>query len=235
MRSQYILIVDDEEVITSALAVLFQSASYETAVVHSGTETLKQLSATRPDLIVLDVMMPDLDGYEVCRQIRQQADYIPILMLTAKDESWEKVIGLELGADVYLTKPFESGELLAQVKALLRLVAQKMNHKGGERPLTCGSLDLWQQQCRVFINNREISLSPQEYKLLQFLMQHPYQVFGRETLLERVWGYDYSVDSRTVDTHMQRLRNKIERNPAEPQFLQTVRGFGYRLVPGNTK
>lgn len=226
MRSQYILIVDDEEVITSALAVLFQSADYETTVVHSGTEALKQLSAKRPDLMVLDVMMPDLDGYELCRQIRQQADYIPILMLTAKDESWEKVIGLELGADVYLTKPFESGELLAQVKALLRLVAQKMNHKGRERPLTCGALDLWEQQCRVSINNREISLSPQEYKLLQFLMQHPNQVFGRETLLYQVWGYSHSGDSRTVDVHIQRLREKI----SPIQAIQTVRGFGYRFV-----
>lgn len=226
MRSQYILIVDDEEVITSALAVLFQSAGYETAVAHSGTEALKQLSTKKPDLIVLDVMMPNLDGYQVCRQIRQQTDYIPILMLTAKDESWEKVIGLELGADVYLTKPFESGELLSQVKALLRLITQKMNHKDEERPLTCGVLNLWQQQCRVSINNQEICLSPQEYKLLQFLMQHPNQVFGRETLLYQVWGYSHSGDSRTVDVHIQRLREKI----SPIQAIQTVRGFGYRFV-----
>lgn len=230
MGSQHILIVDDEEVITSALAVLFQSAGYETAVVHSGGEALKQLFRKRPNLIVLDVMMPDGDGYEVCCQVRQRMDYIPILMLTAKDESWEKMMGLELGADVYLTKPFEPGELLAQAKALLRLAAQKNNPIAEERPLTCGSLTLWEKQCRVVVNDQAVTLSPQEFKLLHFLMQHPHQVFGRETLLNEVWGYSYGGETRTVDVHIQRLRHKIEANPAQPQLLQTVRSFGYRLV-----
>lgn len=230
MDSQHVLIVDDEKVITSALAVLFQSAGYETAVVHSGAEALKQLSSQRPDLMVLDVMMPEVDGHDVCRQIRQRTDYIPILMLTAKDESWEKVMGLELGADVYMTKPFEPGELLAQAKALLRLAAQKNNPAVEERPLTCGAITLWEQQRHVLVNDQAVSLSPQEFKLLHFFMQHPNQVLGRETLLQRVWGYDYDGNSRTVDTHVQRLRAKIEADPAHPQLLQTVRGFGYRLV-----
>lgn len=226
MKSYYILIVDDEEAIAAALKVLFQSAGYEIAVAHSAQEAWQYLSLKKPDLLVLDVMMPEIDGYEICQGIRQQAEYIPILMLTAKDESWEKVMGLELGADVYMTKPFEPGELLAQAKALLRLAEQKNNPTAEERPLICGPLALWEQQCRVCVNDQEINLSPQEFKLLQFFMKHPDQVLGRQTLLHQVWGYSYSGDTRTVDVHIQRLREKI----APIQAIQTVRGFGYRLV-----
>lgn len=225
-ESHYILIVDDEEAITAALKVLFESASYETAVAHSAQEVWQYLSVKKPNLLVLDVMMPEVDGYEVCQRIRQQAEYIPILMLTAKDESWEKVMGLELGADAYMTKPFEPGELLAQAKALLRLATQKNNPATEERSLTCGALALWPQQYRVCVDDREINLSPQEFKLLHFFMKHPDQVLGRETLLHQVWGYGYAGDTRTVDVHIQRLREKI----APIQAIQTVRGFGYRLV-----
>lgn len=151
-------------------------------------------------------------------------------MLTAKDEPWEKVMGLELGANVYLTKPFEPGELLAQAKALLRLTAQENTSTIEERPLICGPLKLWVQQCRVSLNNQEISLAPLEFRLLQYFMQHPNQVFGRQTLLEQVWEHRYTSNTRTVDTHIQRLRAKIEVEPARPKLLQTVRGFGYRLL-----
>ncbi|GIK57577.1 MAG: DNA-binding response regulator [Chloroflexota bacterium] len=226
MKSHHILIVDDEEAITTAQKVLFQSAGYETAVAHSAQDAWQYLSLKKPDLLVLDVMMPEIDGYEVCQRVRQQPEYIPILMLTAKDESWEKVMGLELGADAYMTKPFEPGELLAQAKALLRLATQKNAPATEERPLTCGTLALWEQQCRVCVNEQEINLSPQEFKLLHFFLKHPEQVFGRETLLYQVWGYSYSGDTRTVDVHVQRLREKI----APIQAIQTVRGFGYRLV-----
>jgi DNA-binding response OmpR family regulator len=234
--SKQILVVDDEKVITSALAVLLNGAGYEVIVVHTGEEAIKQLSMKKPDLIVLDIMMLGLDGYEVCRQARQQGEYTPILMLTAKDESWEKVTGLELGADVYMTKPFEPGELLAQVKALLRLAEQTRTRveEGGfssDRPLICGPLFLYPQQHRTVLDDKEIELSPKEFDLLHFFMQQPGRVFGRQTLLRQVWGYDYPDDSRTVDTHVQRLRTKIEANTGQPQLLQTVRGFGYRLVP----
>lgn len=231
-----ILVVDDEKAITSALSVLLSGVGYEVIVVHSGAEAIEQLSRKKLNLIVLDIMMPDLDGYGVCQYVRQQRAYTPILMLTAKDESWEKVTGLEFGADVYMTKPFEPGELLAQVKALLRLAEQmrpdleegSFNH---DRPYICGPLALYPQQHRVQLNHKEIELAPKEFELLYFLMQHPGQVFGRQTLLRRVCGYDHPDDSRTVDTHVQRLRVKIEDNPAQPSLLQTVRGFGYRLVP----
>lgn len=234
--SKEILVVDDEKVITSALSVLLSGAGYKVIVAHSGEEAIDQLSMKEPDLIVLDIMMPGLDGYEVCRQVRQQREYTPILMLTAKGESWEKVTGLELGADVYMTKPFEPGELLAQVKALLRLAKQVRSYveKGGDnndKPLICDPLVLYLQQHRILLNDKEVELSPKEFELLHFFMQHPGRVFGRQTLLRQVWGYDHPEDSRTVDTHIQRLRAKIEADPAQPQLLQTVRGFGYRLVP----
>ena len=233
--AKQVLVVDDEKAITQALSVLLNSARYEVVVAHRGEEAIKQLAVEKPDLIVLDIMMPDIDGYEVCRQVRQQDDYTPILMLTAKDESWEKVSGLELGADVYMTKPFEPGELLAQIKALLRMAEQKQSHPEEalfrqDKPFICGPLVLFPQQHRIQLNHEEIELSPKEFELLHFFMQHPGQVFGRQTLMRRVWGYDYPDDSRTVDTHIQRLRAKIETDPVQPQLLQTVRGFGYRLI-----
>lgn len=238
--SKQILVVDDEKVITSALAVLLRSAGYEVIVVHSGEEAIKQSSVKNPDLILLDIMMPGLDGYEVCRHVRQQEEYTPILMLTAKDELWEKVTGLEWGADVYMTKPFEPGELLAQAKALLRLAEQTRLHLekdsfNNDRPFICGPLLLYPQQHRIRLNHKEIELAPKEFELLHFFMQHPGRVFGRQTLLRQVWGYDYPDDSRTVDTHIQRLRAKIETDAAQPHLLQTVRGFGYRLVPPETE
>lgn len=235
-----VLVVDDEKTITQALSMLLNSAGYKVVVVHRGEEAIKQLAVEKPDLIILDVMMPGLDGYEVCRQVRRQDEYTPILMLTAKDESREKVAGLELGADVYMTKPFEPGELLAQVKALLRLAEQTRPRLeetllNNDKPFICGPVVLFPRQHRVQLDHEEIGLRPVEFELLHFLMQHPGQVFGRQTLLHRVWGYDYPDDSRTVDTHIQRLRAKIEVDPAQPQLLQTVRGFGYRLVPPETE
>lgn len=234
--SKYILVVDDEKAITSALFVLLKGAGYDVKVVHSGEAAMTQLSEKKLDLMVLDIMMPGLDGYEVCRQVRQQTAYTPILMLTARDESWEKVVGLEQGADVYMTKPFIPNELLAQVKALLRLTERtdaslQGNAQGrDERPLVCGPLTLYAQQCRAQLNGAEIELTPKEFELLYFFMKNPERVFGRQTLLCQVWEYEYPDNSRTVDTHIQRLRMKIEADPTQPQLLQTVRGFGYRLI-----
>ena len=227
-----ILLVDDEQAITSALSVLFERAGYEVLVADNGRSALERL-ADNPDLVVLDIMMPEMDGFEVCRRIRERPSYIPILMLTAKDTSMDKVLGLELGADAYLTKPFEPGELLAQVRALFRLLAQSGKEMDVERPLLCGPLTLWSDQHRVELNGVEIELTPKEFALLHLFMRRLGTVFGRETLLREVWGYEFLGDSRTVDVHIQRLRAKIEADSSDPQLLQTVRGFGYRLVIGN--
>ena len=228
-----ILLVDDERAITSALSLLFERAGYDVLMADNGRSALQALDKN-PDLVVLDIMMPGIDGFEVARRIRERPSYIPIIMLTARDSSLDKVTGLELGADAYLTKPFEPGELLAQVRALFRLMAKSGQDMHKERPLLCGPLTLWPEQHRVEREDEEIELTPKEFALLYLFMRRPGVVFGRETLLREVWGYDYLGDSRTVDVHIQRLRAKIEADSSNPQFLHTVRGFGYRLVAIDT-
>lgn len=220
-----ILIVDDEPTITSALNFYFRQAGYETAVAHSGHAALDKL-ALNPALVVLDIMLPDIDGYQICQHIRQQPHYTPILMLTAKDALQEKVAGLDLGADAYLTKPYNPQELLAQVRALLRLFKQTERAR-----LVCGYIELLIEEGIAMKNGAELPLTTIEFEILALLMRHQGQVFGRETLLRNVWGYAaQEVNTRTVDTHIQRLRAKLEENAKEPKLLLTVRGFGYRLV-----
>ena len=230
MMNKHILLVDDEKSITSALSVLFARSGHEVTVAHTGREALAALVAKQPDLMVLDVGLPDIDGFELCAQVRERPFYIPILMLTARDTSLDKVTGLELGADAYLTKPFEPGELLAQVRALFRLIGQRETTADEERPLTIGPLMLWEAQHRVTVSGQAMELTPKEFDLLRLFMRRPGTVFGRETLLREVWGYDYLGDSRTVDVHIQRLRSKIEPDSSKPTLLLTVRGFGYRLI-----
>lgn len=233
---KHILVVDDDYAVTQALQALFVRSGYEISLAHSGWEALAQLER-EPGLIILDLMLPGLDGYEVCRRVRSAKNYIPILMLTAKDEVSDRVKGLELGADAYLVKPFEPRELAAQVQALLRMVEMTGVKSGAEaeQPLTCGPIELWPAQHRVRVARVDVELTPKEFELLQFLLRHRGQVLGRETLLRGVWGHTFEGDSRTVDVHIQRLRSKIETDPAAPQLIQTVRGFGYRLnVPDDS-
>ncbi len=225
MSDYHILIVDDEPTITSALNYYFVQAGYKTILAHTGREALEKL-ALNPDLVVLDIMLPDIDGYQICQHIREQPSYTPILMLTAKDTLQEKVIGLDLGADAYLTKPYNPQELLAQVRALLRLVKQQECSK-----LVCGPIELLLDDKIVRRNGDEIALTATEFELLSLLMQRQGQVLGRETLLRAVWGERGSrANTRTIDVHMQRLRAKIEEDSKNPELLITIRGFGYRLV-----
>ena len=218
-----LLIVDDEHAITNALNYTFTQAGYQTTLAHTGQEALQQL-ASQPDLVVLDIMLPDMDGYEVCQKIRQQPLYTPILMLTAKEGLPAKLHGLDVGADAYLTKPYVPRELLAQVRALLRLAGQAPRPSA---PLTCGPLTFWPEQSRITLHGRELPLTKTEHELLALLIHGRGQVVGRQTLLRHLWAHDSpEVTSRTVDTHIQRLRAKIE----APHLIQTVRGFGYRLL-----
>ena len=203
-------------------------AGYQTILAHTGNEALEKL-ALNPDVVILDIMLPDIDGYEICQHIRKQVQYTPILMLTAKDTLQEKVLGLDLGADAYLTKPYNPQELLAQVRALLRLAKQQERAK-----LVCGSIELWLDDGIVQCYGKEVALTTTEFELLSLLMQRQGQVCGRETLLQTVWGYEgRDTGTRTVDTHIQRLRSKIEKDPKNPELLITIRGFGYRLVCPN--
>lgn len=220
-----ILLVDDEPTITSALEYHFSHAGYETFVAHSGREAIESLKLM-PNLVVLDVMLPDMNGHQICQYIRSLPMYLPVLMLTAKDSLEDKISGLDIGADAYLAKPYNPQELLAQARALLRL-----SQKDQEAILTCGVLELHLDSNRLMRDGVEIALTTTEFELLSLLMQNSGQVFGRETLLRTVWGYGVvDVTSRTVDTHIQRLRAKIEPDPKTPQTLVTVRGFGYRLI-----
>lgn len=220
-----ILIVDDEQSITSAIHHYLSEAGYETAVAHTGQDAFALL--VQPfDLVILDIMLPDTNGYEICKHIRQSPAYTPILMLTAKDTLEEKIVGLDLGADGYMTKPYNPQELLAQVRALLRLA-----NKQTAPQLTCNGLALSLDSGVVTRHGETIQLTGIEFDILSLLMQNPNQVFGRETLLRKVWGYEAeAITSRTVDTHIQRLRAKIEDDPKQPEFLITVRGFGYRMI-----
>jgi two-component system alkaline phosphatase synthesis response regulator PhoP len=231
-QTKHILVVDDDQTITRGLTSLFSQAGYLVRSAASGPQALEML-APLPDLVVLDLILPEMDGYEVCRHIRRQPAYIPILMLTARDQSSDKILGLELGADVYVTKPFEPHELLAQVRALFRTLEGR-ERDAAEHPLTCGPIQVFESQHHVMVNGQAIELTPKEYELLCFFVRQPGRIFGRETLLREIWGYQFEGDSRVVDVTVQRLRAKIEADPAHPTLLHTVRGFGYRLVePGH--
>lgn len=225
MTNHTILIVDDEPTITSALNYYFVQAGYETILAHTGHEALEKI-VLNPDLVVLDIMLPDMDGYQICQHVREQSHYTPILMLTAKDTLQEKVMGLDVGADAYLTKPYNPQELLAQVRALLRLVKEQERAK-----VICGAIELLTDDKIVRRNGDDIPLTATEFELLALLMQRQGQVFGRETLLRAIWGDETrDVNTRTIDVHIQRLRTKIEKDPKNPELLLTIRGFGYRLV-----
>ena len=226
-----VLVIDDDQAILHGVSALLVQGGYRATRAATGQEALALLSPP-PQLIILDVTLPDIDGFEICRRIRQMPTYIPIMMLTARDELFDKVMGLELGADEYVTKPFEPRELLSRVKAMLRFADQQhvlRTPEIAEQPLVFGPLRFWAIRHSVEIDGQNIDLTPTEWSLLELFVTYPGQVFGRETLLRNVWGVDYLGDSRTVDTHVQRLRSKLEIRPNMSAFIQTVRGFGYRF------
>jgi two-component system response regulator MtrA len=222
-----ILIVEDDPAIAAFVQTALEREGFETEMVQRGDTALARVEVISPDLILLDLMLPGLDGLQVCQALRRRSQYIPIIMLTAKDDDVDKIVGLEMGADDYITKPFKIRELLARIRALLRLV----QHSAGSdsRSLRYGSLEINLEGRTVRRDGQPVSLSPKEFDLLALLASKPRRVFGRETLLERVWGYDYVGETRTVDVHIQRLRQKIEADPHEPRFLLTVRSIGYKF------
>ncbi|HET9223914.1 MAG TPA: response regulator transcription factor [Roseiflexaceae bacterium] len=225
-----IMIVDDDAAVLQGIALLLEQAGYAVRSVASGERAIELLSAPPPPaLVILDVLMPGCDGFEVCRHIRALPAYIPVLMLSARDEVTDKVLGLESGADDYLTKPFEPRELVAQVRALLRFKQHAAGQLGDDPALVYGPLAMWPGAHHVEVRGRPVELAPKEWALLELFLRQPGKIFGRETLLRQVWGYDFAGDSRTVDVHIQRLRARLESHGAGA-LIQTVRGFGYRLV-----
>jgi len=233
--AEKILIVEDETTLQETLAYNLTRQGYEVEVAGDGAAALETARRMKPDLILLDIMLPGIDGFEICRILRQEMT-TPVLMLTARDDEIDRVVGLEVGADDYLTKPFSMRELLARVKALLRRV-RILREEFGTTPtapvtsnlLEFGNLTIDLNRREVRLDEAAIPLKPKEYELLLFLAQHRGQVLSREFVLERVWGWDYIGDSRTVDVHIRWLREKIEADPAAPQRIITVRGAGYRF------
>jgi DNA-binding response OmpR family regulator len=220
-----ILVVEDEGSIASFVSLYLKNAGYTVRTASTGSEALAQASAQMPNLIVLDLMLPDIDGIEVCKRIRQQSD-VPILMLTARDEDVDKIIGLEVGADDYLTKPFNPRELVARVKSILRRAAPERRERESE-VIEHGDLHIDAGRREVTVGEEEIQLAPKEFDLLWELLDHRGLVLTRDQLLERVWGYTFAGDTRTVDVHVRQLRRKL--GDASP--IVTVWGVGYKVSP----
>jgi DNA-binding response OmpR family regulator len=227
-----ILIVEDDLTLLEALEYNLTTEGYEIITVADGLTALEIAREEHPDLILLDLMLPRLDGFEVCRILRQEMS-VPILMLTARTDEVDRVVGLEMGADDYLTKPFSMRELVARVKALLRrvrLIREELaeeQSKAGSQQLEFGDLVIDLDRRDVLVRGESVGLKPQEYELLLFLARHPRMALSRDLLLERVWVWDYGGGSRTVDVHVRWLREKIEDDPANPKRIVTVRGVGY--------
>ena len=225
---QKILVVDDEPHIVELVKYNLHQEGYEVVTAHDGAQALDRAQAERPDLVILDLMLPYTDGLEVCRQLRRDST-VPIIMLTAKDGELERVVGLELGADDYVTKPFSPRELVARVRAILRRTARDGGGPLTAEPLRNGGLTLDPTTHEVTLNGRPVELTAKEFELLKLLLSHPNRVFTRDFLLEHIWGYDYFGSTRTVDMHISRLREKLEDDAAASTFIVTVRGVGYKF------
>jgi DNA-binding response OmpR family regulator len=233
--AEKILIVDDEISLQETLAYNLKKQGYQVETAGTGTEAIELAREFKPDLIILDVMLPGLDGFEVCRILRREMS-TPVLMLTARDDEIDRVVGLEVGADDYLAKPFSMRELIARVKAMLRrvrLVREEVSQEEITKPkaqiMQFDNLRIDMTRREITVDDEVVAFKPKEYELLTFFGQHQGQVLSREFILERVWGWDFIGDSRTVDVHVRWLREKIEVDPANPQRIITVRGAGYRF------
>lgn len=234
--SDTILIVDDERILADTIAFNLRKEGFEVVLTHDGESALSLAKTLRPQLVILDLMLPKVSGWEVCRALRQSPEFkldSPILMLTARGEETDKVLGLEMGADDYLVKPFGMRELIARVRALLRRQT-KVSTSADEQVLRAGrvEMDVARHEVRVQSpegEKREVNLSLKEFELLRVLLSSAGNAVPREILLERVWGEDFYGDERTLDVHIRWLREKLEQNPSQPEFLQTVRGVGYKF------
>jgi two-component system response regulator RegX3 len=225
-KGKRVLVVDDEAPILEAVSYSLRKEGFKVSVAMNAEACMRKFREDQPDLIILDVMLPSASGFQVCKKIRSTDD-TPIILLTARAEERDKIMGLELGADDYVTKPFSVRELIARVKAVLRRGTEEQ----GAARIQLGDLVIDEVRHEVTARDQKVDLSPKEFALLLFLARSPGIVFNRQTLLDRVWGADAYVDERTIDVHIRWLRSKLERDPAEPKLLVTVRGLGYKLTP----
>jgi DNA-binding response OmpR family regulator len=224
-----VLVVDDEPTIAEVVARYLERAGYRTSIAGDGLQAIEAAASHRPDLVVLDLMLPGLDGLEVMRRLRDQdRDRIAVILLTAKGEESDRVIGLRLGADDYVVKPFSPAELVARVDAVLRRVDTSPSQ---EAPLELSDMTIDPGARRVFVRGEEVQLTQREFDVLMFLARHPGQAFSRNQLMDAIWQYSFYSDTSTVTVHIRRLRSKIEADPAQPLHIQTVWGLGYRFQP----
>ena len=221
-----VLVVDDEKLIVKGIRFSLEQDGMEVDCAYDGEEALSYARDHVYDMILLDIMLPKLDGFEVCQQIREFSD-VPIVMLTAKGDDMDKILGLEYGADDYITKPFNILEVKARIKAIMRRTGRKEKDTKDPKMIVKGDLKLDCESRRVFSKDREINLTAKEFDLLELLAHNPNKVYSREDLLNLVWGYEYPGDARTVDVHIRRLREKIEVNPSDPKYVYTKWGVGY--------
>ncbi|PFJ13176.1 DNA-binding response regulator [Bacillus cereus] len=228
-----ILVVDDEEFILTLIEFNLQQAGFEVITAMDGEMALQKATTERPDLIILDLMLPKMDGMEVCKELRLQRVMTPILMLTAKDDEFDKVLGLELGADDYMTKPFSPREVVARVKAILRRTKLQQEEQvveaSDEGNITIGELKILPEFYEAYFQERKLELTPKEFELLAYLAKNKSRVLTRDQLLSAVWNYDFAGDTRIVDVHISHLRDKIEQNTKKPAYIKTIRGLGYKL------
>ena len=221
-----VLVVDDEKLIVKGIRFSLEQDGMEVECAYDGEEALKLATENQYDMILLDIMLPKMDGFEVCQQIRGFSD-VPIVMLTAKGDDMDKILGLDYGADDYITKPFNILEVKARIKAIMRRTSGKREKEEAVKVIESGDLKLDGERRRLFILGKEINLTAKEFDLLELLVMNPGKVYSRENLLNIVWGYEYPGDVRTVDVHVRRLREKIEKNPSEPKYVHTKWGVGY--------
>ena len=221
-----ILVVDDEKPIADILRINLEKENYEVVEAYDGEEAVRKFNEENPDLILLDVMLPKMDGFSVCRSIREKSN-VPILMLTAREEEVDKVLGLELGADDYITKPFSVRELMARIKANMRRNSGAVQADDESEKLEIGSFVLDLNRYELYKDGKLVELTIREFDLIKFLAQQPNKIFSRQSLLSNVWDYEYYGDVRTVDVTVRRVREKIEDDPSEPKYIMTKRGVGY--------
>ncbi|MBY6035218.1 response regulator transcription factor [Fictibacillus nanhaiensis] len=231
--SQKLLVVEDELSISTLLQFNLEQAGFQVITAMDGKSGLEKAENEAPDLIILDLMLPEMDGIEVCKELRLRKLNIPILMLTAKDDEFDKVLGLELGADDYMTKPFSPREVVARVKAILRrttvMSTDSARQKEDIEHLRIGEVDIYPENYEAYFKEKALELTPKEFELLVYLARHKSRVLSREQLLSAVWNYDFVGDTRIVDVHISHLREKIETNTRKPLYIKTIRGLGYKL------
>ncbi len=227
--SQKVLVVDDEESILTLIKYNLEKAGLRAITAENGERALEIIKEENPDLIILDIMLPGIDGVEICKRLRKEDYHIPILMLTAKDEEIDKILGLEIGADDYMTKPFSTRELMARVKAMLRRSLQYKEVKDEDEKVIVDDIVVFPDKFETLLKGEKIYLTPKEFELLKLLVRNKGKVLDRNHLLNKIWGYDYYGDTRIVDVHISNIREKIESNPAKPEYIKTVRGVGYKF------